>query len=145
MNALSRPLRSGLDPHRWIFLDELNIHLENEGMEPFLLEAGAQLRHRPVSIYLSGQRAREIPSGLAGLATVVAHFNTGSVAEWRRAQDLFGVLRGVSYHDEVRTLRDGEALIGAVRATDRGLMDRAQRVWLRPSTLFTGGETLRAV
>jgi hypothetical protein len=49
------------------------------------------------------------------------------------------------YHDEVRTLRDGEALLGAMRATERGLMDRAQRVWLRPSTLWTGEETVRVV
>jgi sirohydrochlorin ferrochelatase len=74
----------------------------------------------------------------------VAQFNTGSQAEYKRAQELFGALRGVSY-DEVRSLRDGEALVGAVRATERGMMERAQRVWLRPSTLFTGGETVRAV
>ena len=75
----------------------------------------------------------------------MAQFNTGSVAEFRRDQELFGVLRGLSYHRDIQTLRDGEAFIGAVRATDRGIMERAQRVWLRPSTLWTGGETLRAV
>lgn len=41
MNAPSRPLRSGADPHRWMLLDELNTHsvqdLVPEGRSPLPL------------------------------------------------------------------------------------------------------------
>src|SRR5262249_10613924 len=36
LNALSRPLRDGTDPHRWFLLDELTVHTMNPATERFL-------------------------------------------------------------------------------------------------------------
>src|SRR5207253_686863 len=105
MNALSRPMRNGEDPPRIIVMDEFNANLMNEGTAPLILEAGSQLRHRPIWYYLSGQRVTDFPAGIGALATIVLMFNTPSVAEYRRAQEIFGMLHGINHHRVIYMLQ----------------------------------------
>ena len=82
---------------------------------------------------------------MAPQATIVVHMATDSEDEFRAAQRKFGVLHGVSYHDEVRTLGDGQGLIGAGRASSPEATQRAVAVNFRPSVLDVKGETFHYV
>ena len=72
-------------------------------------------------------------------ALLLFQFHTGSPAEFRKAKEQCALLSGVSYADEVRTLRRGEALAGAQLSTDGRFSQRAHKIILRPSCIHAGG------
>ena len=140
-NALSRPLLNGEDPPRWHIHDEaLGDMLTAAGVRHMEV-AGEQRRHRSTSHVIAAQRASALPKGVSPQATIVVQMGTDSESEFRSAQRQFGVLHGISYHDEVKTLQDGEGLIGAARANCPELKQKALRVHFRPSILEVRGET----
>jgi hypothetical protein len=142
MNALSRPLRDGTDPFRWLIIDEFNQQMWCPVMIELLMEIGTMMRHRPISVFAAAQRATGLPPGLAGLVTLVAQFHTPSPWEFKRAQELFGVLAGMSYR-QIAPLGLGQAVVGAVLSTVREYTEQAQWAQFRPSILWTAGETTR--
>ncbi len=144
-NALSRPLLNGEDPLRWHIHDEAHGDMATPAGKRHLQLGGEQRRHRTTSHVLAAQRATDIPKGVAPQATVVIHMSTDSEDEFRAAKRRFGVLHDISYHDEVRTLKDGQGLIGASRANHPALTQRAVVTNFRPSILDVRGETFRYV
>jgi hypothetical protein len=141
MNALIRPCRNGTDPHRWVIADEMLLQLISPIVGQFMLEAASQQRHRPVSFFFSGQRVSDFPRGLSAAATMYIQLATMSYDEWKAATSQWGVLHGIPFQ-QVMDLKTGQALIGAMLATAPEYMSRAQMVNLRPSLLWSAGESL---
>jgi len=124
----------------WLFCDELSKLVELPVVGRLLLAMAKELRHRLVSLFLGGQTASHLPSDLLGLVSVFFLFHLSSAADFRPLQEL-EYFRRVSY-EQVRTLQKGEALVGAVHSTDPLWREAAQWLWLRPTFIDAGGESL---
>ena len=122
--------------------DEVLLLLLNPITAQFMLEAASQQRHRPISYYFSGQKVSDMPRGLSALVTIFMQLSTMSYDEWKAAVAQYGFLHGISFQDVVMMLQTGQALIGAMMATVPEYMQRAQLVNLRPSLLWSAGESL---
>ena len=95
MNALSGGAPGEISTLQlWFILDELTKYLVNEGVGVFLDGVAAAVRHRPLSLYVAGQQASNMPQGLLGLATVYAMFYMGSPARVEKGR---GAHRGAAW------------------------------------------------
>jgi hypothetical protein len=142
MHALSKPLRSGEDVPRVIAIDELNLHLAHESVGEYLLEGAALLRHLPNTYIIGGQRTEDLIQGVLSLVTVVVQFHTPNGADFGKLKERVGMMGRTSYREHIMDLKKGQAVIGAVVASDSDYSCAAQEVELRPSVLWTAGETL---
>ena len=114
-------------------------------LQPDNAEAIQRLGLKPFAgLLMSQDQIKQVKAELQSLAKATDRWRP-LVAQWRKAVEQIGALHGVSYHDEVRVLLGGQALMGAVRASDRAFVERVRRVSLRPTCVEAGGETLTFV
>src|SRR5258708_7610428 len=78
MDALSKPLRNGVEVLRSFNLDELSLQLKTRGSVNQLAGFGTLLRHSWVTILGAAQGAGSVHPKLAPLVTVVGHTHTPS-------------------------------------------------------------------
>ena len=135
--------RFGDDPFRWILIDEVSKLMEHPVIAAYILKLAQELRHRPVSLVMNGQRVSNLPPALFGLASVCALFHIDSPWEFKKLQEQCALFRDVSF-EEARALTTGQCLLGAVRATHPAYEQRARPMAFRPTLTCAGGETLRA-
>ena len=141
LHALTQ--RFGDDPFRWIFLDEISKLMEHPVIAAYILKLAQELRHRPVSLVMNGQRVSNLPPALLGLASVCALFHIDSPWEFKKLQEYNALFRDVSF-DEARALSTGQCLIGAAQASHPLYSERARVMAYRPTLTWAGGETLRS-
>src|SRR5579872_3582226 len=68
--------------------DKLSKLMDLPVVGKLLLAMAKELRHRKVSLFLAGQTARNLPSDLLGLVSVLFLFHLSSAADFRPLQEL---------------------------------------------------------
>jgi hypothetical protein len=141
MHALTQPLGRPQDETMlWLFCDELSKLMDLPVVGKLLLAMAKELRHRKVSLCLGGQTASNLPADFLGLVSVLFLMHLSSQAGFRPLREL-EYFRHVSYEQVVALLR-GQALVGAVHSSDPLWRQVAQWLWLRPTFIDAGGESL---
>ena len=140
IHGLTRPLRDGSDPHRWIYVDEFNKSAENQVIVQSFRQTGQERRHHPYTVMVNGQRGTGMDDALFSLGTIYAVFRLTSKKEIRVLKERFTVFASVP-DEEFMTLRTGECLIAATQTTGKAAI---YRIFVRPTVTNAGGQTLRA-
>jgi hypothetical protein len=140
VNALKRPLRDGRDPHRWLYLDEINKMTQNAVVEEVMTETAQEIRHTRATLTGNGQRPSGVSGNIMGLSTINVVFRTTARREIRLIKDRCALFENVP-DEEFMNLGHGECLIAALRSTDQTHV--VLRVRVRPTVTRAGGETLR--
>jgi hypothetical protein len=142
-STLCRKLRE-LGLQMWIFLDELGKYAMSEEAALFFKRLAAEVRHGLISLCAGGQTMADLPPGFGALAMNSFLFNVGSpleLAKWKETMGGYGEVR----HDKVLLMEAGDVLFRTARCNRREGVQKAHFMYLRPSCVDAGGESVRAV
>jgi hypothetical protein len=142
-STLCRKLRE-LGLQMWIFLDELGKYAMSQEAALFFKRLAAEVRHGMISLCAGGQTMADLPPGFGALVMNSFLFNVGSPGElskWKETMGGYGEVR----HDKLIQMEAGDVLFRSVRSNHREVVQKAQFMYLRPSCVDAGGESVRAV
>src|SRR5205085_12249897 len=120
---------------------ELAKLLQDPAFVGFLMEMLQELRHHRVSFMGCLQHLNQVPAGMLGLTSNIFLFGTQDPGVLRRLKEDTG-LSGWK-QEEVNRLETGVALCYAPQSNDKDYA-RGELVYLRPTCMRAGGETLTA-
>ena len=126
------------------FMDELSKRAMTDKSGAFMKGFASEVRHRPVSLYGSGQLVADMPEDYLGLSTIIGVFRMNSRKDYDKLRREVPGFDRVP-HAQIRELGRGVMRVLATRATDPLFTQVPQEVILRPSVVHAGGETLTAL